>query len=83
MEATVQLAMLENCLGSDGLKICNSLTFDTDQTNDTKTVIVKLKVLLFMWTSSVVHRYISISVIYQHCYLDCSYLHRFLFKVHY
>ena len=31
MEATVQLAKLENCLGSDGLKICNSLTFGTDE----------------------------------------------------
>ena len=44
MEATVQLiAMLENCLGSDGLKICNSLTFGTDETKDMKTVIMKLE----------------------------------------
>ena len=45
MEATVtvQLAMLENCLGSDGLKICNSLTFGTDETKDMKAVIMKLE----------------------------------------
>ena len=43
MEATVQLAMLENCLGSDGLKICNSLTFGTDETKDMKAVLMKLE----------------------------------------
>ena len=43
MEATVQLAMLENCLGSDGLKICNSLAFGTDETKDMKAVIMKLE----------------------------------------
>ena len=35
--------MLENCLGSDGLKICNSLTFGIDETKDMKTVIMKLE----------------------------------------
>ena len=43
MEATVQLAMLESCLGSDGLKICNSLIFSTVETKDMKTVIMKLE----------------------------------------
>ena len=43
MEVTVQLAMLENCLGSDGLKICNSLTFGSDETKDMKAVIMKLE----------------------------------------
>ena len=35
--------MLESCLGSDRLKICNSLTFSTVETKDMKTVIMKLE----------------------------------------
>ena len=58
MEATVQLAMLENCLGSDGLKICNSLTFGTDETKDMKAVIMKLEETFIGELNETYERYI-------------------------
>ena len=53
-----QLAMFENCLGVEGLKMCNSLSFAHEETRTVSTILTKMDLQIVGELNETYERYI-------------------------
>ena len=60
-----QLAMFENCLGVEGLKMCNSLSFAHEETRTVSTILTKMDLQIVGELNETYERYIF-NLINQH-----------------
>ena len=53
-----QLAMFENCLGVEGLKMCNSMSFAHEETRTISTILTKMDLQIVGEPNETYERYI-------------------------